>query len=210
MEFTNLLNAKSRHELREWLINNHDKEKECWVIVKRGRPVDDGTFWYIDSVEEAMCFGWIDSTTKKMDNGVTAQRLAPRRKGSLWSELNKERCRRMERLGLMTDAGRAVLPDMSPKGFVIDGDIEKALKADSGVWSNFQKFPPRLLPASTDTSSHRTSGSIPIGIPNRLSCISFISTAPYFLSICLPSFSHRKWRYQNNSVPFLKHPSSFQ
>ena len=57
MEFTNLLDAKSRHELREWLINNHDKEKECWVIVKRGRPVDDGTFWYIDSVEEAMCFG---------------------------------------------------------------------------------------------------------------------------------------------------------
>ena len=53
---------------------------------------------------------------KKMDNGVTAQRLAPRRKGSLWSELNKERCRRMERLGLMTDAGRAVLPDLSPKG----------------------------------------------------------------------------------------------
>ena len=77
MEFTNLLDAKKRHELREWLINNHDKEKECWVIVKRGRPVDDGTFWYIDSVEEAMCFGWIDSTTKKMDNGVTAQRLAP-------------------------------------------------------------------------------------------------------------------------------------
>ena len=115
MEFTNLLDAKNRHELRAWLIQNHGKEKECWVIVKRGRPTDDSTFWYIDSVEEALCFGWIDSTTKKMDNGVTAQRLAPRRKGSLWSELNKERCRRMERLGLMTDAGRAVLPDMSPK-----------------------------------------------------------------------------------------------
>ena len=61
--------------------------------MKRGRPVDEDTFWYIDFVEEAMCFGWIDSTTKKMDNGVTAQRLAPRRKGSLWSEFNKDRCR---------------------------------------------------------------------------------------------------------------------
>ncbi len=50
-----------------------------------------------------MCFGWIDSATKKTDKGVTAQRLAPRRKGGLWSELNKERCRRIERLGLMTD-----------------------------------------------------------------------------------------------------------
>ena len=105
MEFTNLLDAKNRRELREWLINNHDREKECWVIVKRGRPVDDDTFWYIDSVEEAMCFGWIDSTTKKMDNGVTSQRLTPRRKGSLWSELNKERCRRMERLGLEQGRG---------------------------------------------------------------------------------------------------------
>ncbi len=151
MEFTNLLDVKNRHKLREWLIHNHDKETECWVIVKRGRPVDDGTFWYIDSVEEAMCFGWIDSTTKKMDNGVTAQRLAPRRKGSLWSELNKERCRRMERLGLMTNAGRAVLPDMSPKGFVIDGDIGKSLKADSEVWSNFQKFPPLYQRVRIDT-----------------------------------------------------------
>lgn len=65
-------------------------------MVKRGCPVDDReTFWYIDAVEEAMCFGWIDSTTKKMDNGIAAQRLALRhetaatgsclqRMGSLW------------------------------------------------------------------------------------------------------------------------------
>lgn len=151
MEFANLLTAKNRDKLREWLADNHDKEKECWVIVKHGRPVDDGTFWYIDAVEEAMCFGWIDSTTKKMDNGVTAQRLAPRRKGSLWSELNRERCRRMERLGRMTDAGRAVLPDMSPKGFTIDADIEKALKAEPIVWENFQKFPPLYQRVRIDT-----------------------------------------------------------
>ena len=151
MEFTNLLSAKNRDELREWLADNHNKEKECWIVVKRGRPVDDGTFWYIDAVEEALCFGWIDSTTKKMDNGVTAQRLAPRRKGSLWSELNKERCRRMERLGRMTDAGRAALPDMSPKGFTIDADIEKALKAESIVWENFQKFPPLYQRVRIDT-----------------------------------------------------------
>ena len=118
MEFRNLLNIKNRDELRQWLLENHNTEPECWVVAKRGRPVDDETFWYIDAVEEAMCFGWIDSTTKKMDNGVAAQRLAPRRKGSLWSELNKELCRRMERFGRMTNAGRAVLPDMSEKGFV--------------------------------------------------------------------------------------------
>ena len=151
MDFENLLPAKNRDELRQWLLENHDKEKECWVVVKRGRPVDDGTFWYIDAVEEAMCFGWIDSTTKKMENGITAQRLAPRRKGSLWSELNKERCRRMEKLGRMTDAGRAVLPDMSEKGFVIDKDILKAFQLDNEAWNNFQQFPQLYQRVRIDT-----------------------------------------------------------
>ena len=117
MKIHNLLDIKSRSELRKWLIQNHEKEKECWVVVKRGKPTDDDTFWYIDAVEEALCFGWIDSTTKKITDNVTAQKLCPRKPKSNWSELNKERCRRMERLGLMTDAGRAVLPDMSPEGF---------------------------------------------------------------------------------------------
>lgn len=64
MEIRNLLDAKSRRELRAWLSENHRREKECWVAVRRGRPVDDGTFWYVDAVEEALCFGWIDSTVK--------------------------------------------------------------------------------------------------------------------------------------------------
>lgn len=151
MEIKNLLPAKNRDELREWLIKNHNTEDECWVVVKRGRPIDNGTFWYIDAVEEAMCFGWIDSTTKKMSNGITAQRLAPRRKGSVWSELNKERCRRMERLGRMTNAGRSVLPDMSENGFVIDKDILTALQADPEIWENFQNFPPLYQRVRIDT-----------------------------------------------------------
>lgn len=151
MELKNLLDAKSRQELREWLIKNYKTETECWVIVKRGRPKDDGTFWYIDAVEEAMCFGWIDSTTKKISDGMTAQKLSPRKPKSLWSELNKERCRRMERLGLMTDAGRAVLPDMSDDGFVIDSDILKALKSDPVVWENFNKFPTLYQRVRIDT-----------------------------------------------------------
>lgn len=151
MELKNLLDVKSREELRKWLEINHTRESECWVIVKRGRPRNDGTFWYIDAVEEAMCFGWIDSTTKTISEGVTAQKLAPRKPKSLWSELNKERCRRMERLGLMTDAGRAVLPDMTDAGFVIDEEILKALKADPIVWENFNKFPKLYQRVRIDT-----------------------------------------------------------
>jgi len=147
----NLLSAKNRDELRLWLIENYNKESECWVIVKRGRPQNDNTFWYIDAVEEAMCFGWIDSTEKRLDNGITAQRLAPRKKNSLWSELNKERCRRMEKLGRMTDAGRAVLPDMSPSGFIIDDDILEALQSDKLVWDNFVSFPTLYQRVRIDT-----------------------------------------------------------
>jgi len=151
MEPVNLLAAKNRDELREWLAEHHSTETECWVVVKRGRPKDDGTFWYIDAVEEAMCFGWIDSTVKTLDCGITAQKFVPRRPGSVWSELNKERCRRMERLGRMTDAGRAVLPDMSPSGFVIDDEILQALKADDEVWRHFCGFPPLYQRVRIDT-----------------------------------------------------------
>lgn len=147
----NILTVANREELRQWLLEHHDKEKECWVHVKRGRPIDDGTFWYIDAVEEALCFGWIDSTVKKLDTGITVQRLAPRRKHSIWSELNKERCRRMERLGRMTDAGRALWPDMTEKGFSIDAAILSALQADEEIWKNFNSFPPLYQRVRIDT-----------------------------------------------------------
>lgn len=146
----NILSIQSRDEFRQWLMTHHAIARECWVKVKRGRPVDDGTFWYIDAVEEAMCFGWIDSTLKRLD-GEAYQRFAPRTKGSLWSELNKERCRRMERLGRMTDMGRAVLPDMSPGGFTIDEEILSALRQDPIVWRNFQNFPPLYQRVRIDT-----------------------------------------------------------
>lgn len=68
--------------------------------------------------------------TARRDYGPKALPARPR---SVWSELNKERCRRLERLGLMTDAGRAVLPDMSDSGFSIDGDILRELHSDPAV-----------------------------------------------------------------------------
>lgn len=152
MEIKNLLlDIKSRAELRKWLIENHKVETECWVVVKRGRPKDDKTFWYIDAVEEAMCFGWIDSTYKKISENVTAQKFCPRKAKSNWTELNKERCRRMERLGLMTDAGRAVLPDMSDKSFIISNDILQELQSDPTVWNNFCNFPPLYKRVRIDT-----------------------------------------------------------
>ena len=54
MEFRNLLNVQNRDELRQWLLENYNKEPECWVVVKRGRPVDDETFWYVNYLSHAV------------------------------------------------------------------------------------------------------------------------------------------------------------
>ena len=134
------MRINSRNEFREWLKQYASSEQECWVSVKRGRPDDGECFWYIDAVEEALCFGWIDSVWKNID-GVMWNRFSPRKKNSPWTELNKERVRRLESLGLMTDAGRAVLPKMGIRSFKIDPDVEAAMKK-ARVWSKFCAFPP--------------------------------------------------------------------
>ncbi|MBQ5741126.1 MAG: hypothetical protein IIV53_04680 [Bacteroidaceae bacterium] len=106
MEEHNILSIANRSEFRAWLEAHHASEKECWVCVKRGRPVDDRHFWYLDAVEEALCFRWIDSTLKRLSDGRLAQRLSPRRPKSHWTQLNMDRCMNLEDRGLMTEAGR--------------------------------------------------------------------------------------------------------
>ncbi len=135
----NILDITDRADFRIWLIANHRTEKECWIAVKRGKTPPNDALWYLDAVEEALCFGWIDSTVKNVD-GVTLQRFGPRTKGGKWTELNKERCRRLERLGLMTDSGRDACPDLDA-GFVIKPGIIAAFKVHPAAWQNFQTFP---------------------------------------------------------------------
>lgn len=139
-EHKNILNIGDRQAFRSWLTEHSLTESECWLVLKRGRPTDDGAFYYLDAVEEALCFGWIDSTQKVID-GTRCQRFSPRKKNSPWTELNKERVRRLERLGLMTDRGRAVLPPMGKRSFKISPALEQALK-EARVWSRFKRFPP--------------------------------------------------------------------
>ena len=136
----NVLSVNNRIQFREWLMLHAEESDECWVDVKRGRPSDPAVFYYLDAVEEALCFGWIDSTVKQI-NGKRMQRFSPRKQNSPWSELNKERVRRLERLGLMTPAGRAVLPAMGKRSFRIDPDLQTALK-EARCWNRFKAFPP--------------------------------------------------------------------
>ena len=109
MEITLLLEYSERGQLREWLQNNHNTAKECWVAIYKANKPALPCLPYTDIVEEALCFGWIDSTLKRLPDGRLAQRLSPRRKNSHWTNLNKQRCRELQHRGLMTKAGRAAL-----------------------------------------------------------------------------------------------------
>lgn len=140
VEITKTFYAPDRQAWRDWLAAHHDSAKEIWLITY-ARQVDKPTVSYLHAVEEALCFGWIDGIAKKMDSERTAQRFTPRRAKSHWTELNKNRARRLIENGLMTDAGRRVLPDLSEAAFRIPDDILKALQDDPQTWENFQKFP---------------------------------------------------------------------
>ena len=109
MEITNLLEYTDRQQLREWLLRNHETAKECWVTVNRSKQVRTDSVPYAEVVEEALCFGWIDSTLKRLPDGRGAQRLSPRRKNSHWTERNRERCADLIARGLMTESGLAAL-----------------------------------------------------------------------------------------------------
>ena len=137
MEITNIAHVATREEWRDWLLQNGEVEKSCWVKTIRGiwgsNSKDGVGIPYIDAVEEALCFGWIDSTSK---GGY--QRFSPRTKKSNWTELNRARVERLERLGLMTDAGRAVVPH---EAFTIHPEIMAAIESDKIVQANFNAFP---------------------------------------------------------------------
>ena len=115
MKITTLLETDDRTVLRSWMEKNHQNEREVWVATYRGKLPMADALPYVEVVEEALCFGWIDSTCKRLPDGRLAQRLSPRRKNSHWTERNRDRCRELEQRGLMTEAGRIALTHSNNK-----------------------------------------------------------------------------------------------
>lgn len=111
MEIGKTLYVTQRDEWRRWLEEHHDKEPEIWLVSYRkdsGKP----SIPYDEAVEEALCFGWIDSTVKKLDEDARAQRFSPRKPKSNWSDSNLERVRRLMAQGKMAPAGLAAVGDL--------------------------------------------------------------------------------------------------
>ena len=104
------LTVMTREEWRRWLADHHQTKGEIWLVFyykRTGKP----TISYNGAVEEAICYGWIDSQQNRMDEERFVRRFSPRRKRSHWSKSNKERALRMLRAGRMAEAGMALLPD---------------------------------------------------------------------------------------------------
>jgi uncharacterized protein YdeI (YjbR/CyaY-like superfamily) len=109
MEISETLLATSRQAWREWLTQHHADCKEIWLIYYKKSSGKTGIS-YEESVEEALCFGWIDGTNKGIDEETYAGRFTPRRLRSPWSASNRARVARLLQEGRMTEAGLAVLP----------------------------------------------------------------------------------------------------
>ena len=115
MEIVNLLNFAHREQLRDWLTANHATAKEAWITTNRSKHPREDAIPYVEVVEELLCFGWIDSTVKRLPDGRNAQRISPRRKRSHWTQLNIERCHDLIAQGLMTEAGLLAMErDIAP------------------------------------------------------------------------------------------------
>ena len=124
---------RSRADWRRWLASNPDRDEGLWVVYRKKSSDLDGPT-YDDLVEEGLCFGWIDSQVRRVDDDRVMQWFSPRRAGGLWSALNKERIERLVGEGLMADRGQAAID---------------AAKAD-GSWSQLDDIDALVMPADLE------------------------------------------------------------
>jgi uncharacterized protein YdeI (YjbR/CyaY-like superfamily) len=143
------VHVRTRQEWRAWLQANHTTVSEIWLVFDK-RHTGREAVPYEDSVEEALCFGWVDSLIKRLDESRYARKFTPRKPDSKWSSINRRRWQRMQAQGLLTEAGRqrppaAVMTDMPPRpprGKDVPPYIAKAFKTNRVAWANFEKLAP--------------------------------------------------------------------
>ncbi len=146
-----IYHAETRAQWRTWLEARHDHAPGVWLCSWRtdtGRPVCP----YPQVVEEAICFGWIDSTVRVLDEERRIQLVTPRKPRSTWTRLNRQRVADMEAAGLMTDAGRRAVEAAKANGWwtILDpvedllepDDLARALDADRAAREAWDEFPP--------------------------------------------------------------------
>ena len=147
----NVIFFESPAELRAWFEANHDTTPELWLGYHRKRSGRPSVTWQ-EVVDQELCFGWIDSVRYSLGDDRSAQRITPRCKGSVWSDVNIKRFQELERAGLVQPAGRAAFDrrdearsrlysyENRSKGF--DAAQEAAFRKHKGAWAFFEAQPP--------------------------------------------------------------------
>ena len=144
--------VKNRNEWRDWLRQYHDKSTGIWLVFYKkhtGKP----TLAYDEAVEEALCFGWIDSIIKKIDDERYVRKLTPRNADSRWSDLNKKRIAKLKQQELMTPTGNTMVKEAKASGFwdkpdrpqlspEIPKELESALAKNKKARSFFDQLAP--------------------------------------------------------------------
>ncbi len=146
------LDLKNRGQWRKWLSKNYGSVKEIWLVYYK-RHTGEKSIPYEDSVEEALCFGWVDSTVNRLDDERYARKFTPRKGDSVWSDLNKTRARKMIKEGLMTKHGLARIEDAKRSGewfrpaevrteLVVPESVKKVLRGNKRARDNFERLAP--------------------------------------------------------------------
>jgi uncharacterized protein YdeI (YjbR/CyaY-like superfamily) len=145
---TNCLEFDNRDQWRTWLKKNHSTETEAWLILYKKKHQDQG-LTLDEAIEEALCFGWIDSTLRSLDERRYTLRYSPRKQNSIWSISNIQRVEKLKAEGKMTEAGKLKVAEASENGEweaairrehvdIIPKDLENALRKREGALSAYQ------------------------------------------------------------------------
>jgi uncharacterized protein YdeI (YjbR/CyaY-like superfamily) len=149
VQATSPLDFRSAAEWRRWLERNHAQSRGEWVYMYK-KSARSG-LRYQDALDEALCFGWIDGQIKAVDEDRFRQRWTPRRRGSVWSQVNKDKVKRLTAEGRMTEPGLAAVKEARRAGTWqaaytnrredrIPADLARALRAEPEAWRNFSSF----------------------------------------------------------------------
>jgi uncharacterized protein YdeI (YjbR/CyaY-like superfamily) len=142
------LRFRDAREWHRWLGRNHDRSDGVWLILRKKAAEIEGVT-YEDALEEALCYGWIDSRLERIDDEIHRQRFSPRRRGSIWSKANVRRVERLTAEGRMRDAGLRRVRDAKENGRWAEAyesripshrmpkDLKDALDADPRARKNF-------------------------------------------------------------------------
>ena len=141
------LDARTREHWRRWLAEHHNSESEVWLVFHK-RQTGRASIGYDDAVEEALCFGWIDSIIKRLDDARYVRKFTPRKPDSKWSTANRKRYAQLRAGGRLMPAGLKRAPtDRSgdaprPSTSKVPPYVERALRSHPAAWNYFERLAP--------------------------------------------------------------------